>query len=107
MTKSIESESGAVLRGTLSGKRSRAEIIESVTDIATAFFDSCCIHMKVGTVTLEDNPGGRFFSAAFVAQEHHNVAEKSYGPGICRTCAREDWPRSPLPRAAALTPEAS
>ena len=39
------------------------------------------------------------FVAEFMAQVHHNIEEKSYGPDECRKCGRDSWPHDPLPVA--------
>lgn len=100
---------GVTLTGQTSGA-SRAEITSKAEQLATAYFGTECVMVTLRDESCETTDvqygngqvaiSHSVFTAAFDADEHHDVEARSYGPGKCRKCGREDWPQRPLARAS-------
>ena len=94
------------LTGQTSGA-SRAEITTKAEQLAAAYFGTECVVVTLRDESCETTDvryaDGRTvlshseFSAAFDADEHHDVEARSYGPGKCRKCSKDSWPQNPLP----------
>lgn len=87
------SEVKAALRGSIHGA-TRTEIIAQARQKTAAYFGTECV-----TIKLEDekpHPLMSGFTASFVGIVWHDVESRTYGPGKCRGCKKEDWPQHPL-----------
>ena len=90
-----------VLEATLRGP-SRDELINRAKTLAATYFATPCVAVTQRNATVSGEADAPEFESSFVAQEHHDVESRSYGPGICRGCGGEDWPHSRLVRAEAI-----
>jgi len=89
-----------VLTGYTAGD-SRADLIDKAVSIAVGYFGIECVQVRLRDERMVQeirtiNGKTIAFEAEFLAQEHHNIEGKSYGPGACRDCKRDSWPHSPL-----------
>ena len=90
------------LKATLRGA-SRADLVTRATTLAASYFGVPCVAVALVNATVSGDADAPKFEASCVAQEHHDVEGKSYGPGICRGCGAKDWPHDRLIRAQAVS----
>lgn len=70
----------------------RAQLVLYVEEKAAQYFNTKCIAISLENERFD----GDQFVADYTAWVYHDVESKSYGPGVCRGCGKQDWPQDRL-----------
>ena len=97
-----------MLTGSVIGS-SRAYLMKRAVEIAVEYYGTSCVVVELreeGAETvvrmINDRVVRVVFSCDFIAEIHHDLDAKAYGPDKCRGCDQESWPHDRLPQRAPI-----